>query len=90
VSLRKSKGDQLLLVPNEAVHHDSQGAFLYTISAEQGPLGNAYYAKLTRVETEGSNEYATAVSGEIFEQSEVIVGSTGLIMDGTRVRYELN
>ncbi len=87
VSIRRSESGNLLLVPNEAVHHDSKGAFVYTISAKQGPLGNAYYATETRVVTAGSNDYATAVSGGLFEQSEVIVGNSGLITSGTRVRY---
>ncbi|MCS7462899.1 hypothetical protein N0M98_22495 [Paenibacillus doosanensis] len=87
VSIRKSEGESLLLVPKEAVHYDSKGAFVYTISSEAGPLGNAYYAKLTRIETAGSNEYATAVKAGLFEQDEVIAANTGLLTSGTRVRY---
>lgn len=89
VSIRRSdgKGGNLLLVPNEAVHRDSRGAYVYTIRAQQGPLGNSYYAAETRIETAGSNDYATAVSGGLFEQEEIIMDSSGLITDGTRVRY---
>lgn len=89
VRIRRSqgKGGPLLLVPNKAVHRDSRGAYVYTIRAKQGPLGNAYHAAETRIETAGSNDYATAVSSGLFEQEEIIVDSSGLIADGTRVRY---
>lgn len=89
VRIRRSEGagKPLLLVPNGAVHRDSRGAYVYTIRAKQGPLGNAYYAAETRIETAGSNDYATAVSGGLFEQEEIIADSSGLIADGTRVRY---
>ncbi|MBD2848075.1 hypothetical protein IDH44_23000 [Paenibacillus sp. IB182496] len=87
VRIEGSAEEARLLVNKDAVHYDSEGAYVYTISTEQGPLGNAYYAVETRIETAGSNAYATAIRNGLFEQSEIIVDHTGLILDGTRVRY---
>ncbi|CAI6084778.1 efflux RND transporter periplasmic adaptor subunit [Cohnella sp. JJ-181] len=86
VSIRTSKGGDLLLVPSKAVHQDARGAFVYTVGAKQGPLGNAYYVVENPVNIVDSNDYAIAVSG-LFDQAEIIVDSTDFILPGMRVRY---
>lgn len=86
VSIRTSKNSSLLLVPNNAVHKDARGAFVYTVTSKQGPLGNAYYVVENQVEIADANDFATAVSG-LFDQAEIIVDSTDTILPGMRVRY---
>ncbi|NBD26291.1 efflux RND transporter periplasmic adaptor subunit [Paenibacillus glycinis] len=86
VKLSETGGDQLILVPNEAVHKNAEGTYVFTLRAEEGPLGNAYYAVETPVKAVDANEYVTAVSEGLFEQQEIIVNSSDFIMDGVRVR----
>lgn len=86
VTISKSGSEQTVTVPNEAIHKDERGAFVYTLREENGPLGNAYYAVETPVTVIDSNAYETAVGQELFEQQEVIINSTGFLMDGERVR----
>ncbi|REE55424.1 multidrug efflux pump subunit AcrA (membrane-fusion protein) [Paenibacillus taihuensis] len=86
VSITKMKGEPTITVPNKAVHQDEKGAYVYTLREESGPLGNAYYAVETPIHIVDSNAFVTAVGGELFPEQEVIVDSTGYIMDGVRVR----
>ncbi|MEK4259420.1 MULTISPECIES: efflux RND transporter periplasmic adaptor subunit [unclassified Paenibacillus] len=85
VHLTKTKDSNQLLVPNQAIHKDSEGSFVYTIKETQGPLGNAYYAVRTPVTVSDSNDSTTAISEGLFDEQEVLVESNDLIMDGTRV-----
>ncbi|MGO4110027.1 efflux RND transporter periplasmic adaptor subunit [Paenibacillus sp. YAF4_2] len=86
VKIAKSSGEQTVKVPNEAVHHTDQGTYVFTLESKEGPLGNAYYAIETQIRIAESNEYVTSVAEGLFEQQEVIVNSTGFLIDGTRVR----
>lgn len=85
VQIVKSKGEDQMLVPNKAVHKDNQGVYVYTISESASPLGNAYYAVRTPIKISDSNDVSTAVSEGLFDEQEIIVENSGLIMDGTRV-----
>ncbi|MEC0242624.1 hypothetical protein P4H66_22690 [Paenibacillus dokdonensis] len=85
VRIMKSKGEDLMLVPNKAVHKDNQGVYVYTISESASPLGNAYYAVRTPIKISDANDVSTAVTEGLFDQQEIIVENSGLIMDGTRV-----
>ncbi|GMK44580.1 hypothetical protein PghCCS26_17080 [Paenibacillus glycanilyticus] len=86
VKIVKSNSGNILTLPNEAVHQDDQGAYVFTLESKEGPLGNAYHAVKTPVKVTDSNAYATAVTEGLFEEQEVIVSSTGYLIDGTRVR----
>lgn len=86
VKIAKSREEQTVTVPNEAVHRDDRGAYVFTLESREGALGNAFYAVETPIQIADSNAYVTAVAEGLFEQQEVIVNSTGFLMDGTRVR----
>ncbi|CAM3238911.1 hypothetical protein PALU110988_10660 [Paenibacillus lupini] len=86
VKIAKTSEEQTVTVPNEAVHHNDLGAYVFTLESKEGPLGNAYYAIETQIKITDSNAYVTSVAGGLFEQQEVIVNSTGFLIDGTRVR----
>lgn len=85
ISIVKTKSSEGILIPNKAVHKDSEGAYVYTIKETQGPLGNAYYAVRTSIQITDSNSHTTSVVGGLFDQQEIIVDSSDLIMDGARV-----
>ncbi|KZS48500.1 hypothetical protein AWU65_22460 [Paenibacillus glucanolyticus] len=84
VNLTTTSTDQFL-IPNQAVHKDSEGAYVFTLNESQGPLGNTYYAVRTPIQISDSNDHRTAVSEGLFDQQEIVVDSSGLIIDGTRV-----
>ncbi|ACT01779.1 efflux RND transporter periplasmic adaptor subunit [Paenibacillus sp. JDR-2] len=86
VKIVKSNSEAILTLPNEAVHQDERGAYVFTVESKEGPLGNAYYAVKTPVKVTDTNAYVTAVTEGLFEEQEVIVSSTGYLIDGVRVR----
>ncbi|WP_336773441.1 efflux RND transporter periplasmic adaptor subunit [Paenibacillus sp. MMO-58] len=86
VKIVKSNSEAILTLPNEAVHQDDQGAYVFTLESKEGPLGNAYYAVKNPIKVTDSNAYMTAVTEGLFEEQEVIVSSTGYLIDGARVR----
>lgn len=86
VKIAKSGAEQTVTVPNEAVHRDERGAYVFTLESREGALGNAFYAVETPIRIADSNAYVTAVAEGLFEQQEVIMNSTGFLMDGIRVR----
>lgn len=85
VNIKISSDAEQFLIPNHAVHKDSEGAYVYSLRESQGPLGNAYYAVRTPIRISDSNDHTTAVSEGLFDQQEIIVDSSGLIMDGARI-----
>lgn len=85
VKITQSKSSDAILVPNQAIHKDQGGTYVFALRETQGPLGNAYYAVRSDVQITDANDSTTAVSGGIFEEQEVIVDSNDLITDGTRV-----
>ncbi|MCK9861210.1 efflux RND transporter periplasmic adaptor subunit [Paenibacillus sp. ATY16] len=88
VKIVKSNSEAILTLPNEAVHQDDQGAYVFTLESKEGPLGNAYYAVKKPIKVTDSNAYVTAVTEGLFEEQEVIVSSTGYLIDGARVRKQ--
>ncbi|GGG67023.1 efflux RND transporter periplasmic adaptor subunit [Paenibacillus radicis (ex Gao et al. 2016)] len=87
LNLSKVKSAAAILIPNDAVHKDVDGAYVYTVEEHQGPLGNAYYVARTPIEIADANETTTAVSQGLFDQQNVIVNSSEPVIDGVRVRY---
>ena len=86
VKISKSDAQKAVTVANATVHHDEQGNYVYTLRAEEGPLGNAYYVVRTPIKIASANQYVTAVSEGLYEQQEVVIDSTAFLIDGVRVR----
>ncbi|MBB6734278.1 efflux RND transporter periplasmic adaptor subunit [Cohnella zeiphila] len=81
-----SSGQDAMLLPNEAVHRDDAGAYVWTVQTRSGPLGNAFYAARTSVTVVDSNEYQTEIGDGLFEQDEVVSWSSEPLLDGSRIR----
>ena len=54
-----------LVVPNSALRSDTSGSFVLMITAKNSPLGNRYFATRVDVEVIASDDYNTAVKGEL-------------------------
>ncbi|WP_027084525.1 efflux RND transporter periplasmic adaptor subunit [Cohnella panacarvi] len=86
VKIAKSSKEQTVIVPKEAVHQDGRGTYVFTLESREGALGNAFYAVETPIKIADSNSYVVSVAEGLFGQQEVILNSTGFLMDGMRVR----
>ena len=77
-----------LVVPNSALRSDTSGSFVLIITAKNSPLGNRYFATRVDVEVIASDDYNTAVKGELSNMDSVITTSSGNapVKNGDQVR----
>lgn len=76
-----------LVVPNSAVHEDSNGNFILTASVKNTPLGNRYIAKRIDVIVLAKDSYNTAVdAGTSYSYEYVITTSAKPIEAGMQIR----
>lgn len=75
------------IVPNDALHKDVKGYFLWTVQEEESVLGNFYAVKRASVDFLDSDDTHSAVLG-ITENMVIIVDGPGDLSEGDRVRYE--
>ncbi|MBR0104741.1 MAG: biotin/lipoyl-binding protein [Firmicutes bacterium] len=73
------------LVPNSAVRSDTNGSFVYVVTAKSSPLGNRYIASRADIKVLASDDKYTAVSG-VGTGDVVITASAKPIEAGMQVR----
>lgn len=75
------------IVPNDALHKDMKGYFLWTVQEEESVLGNFYAVKRASVDFLDADDTHSAVLG-LTENMVIIVDGPGELSEGDRVRYE--
>ncbi|MBQ8959743.1 MAG: RND transporter [Ruminococcus sp.] len=90
VSIPCGSGNYDAIVPNSAVHEDTKGKFVLTVTSKSSPLGNRYYAERVDVEVLAKDELSSAVSGAIYSGDHVITTSSSNIKPGSQVRMKDN
>lgn len=75
------------IVPNDALHKDMKGYFLWTVQEEESVLGNFYAVKRASVDFLDADDTHSAVLG-LTENMVIIVDGPGDLSEGDRVRYE--
>ena len=79
------------VVPNSAVHEDSNGTFILIAQAKSTPLGNRYIATRVDVKVIAKDNYNTAIdSGSDYGYDYVITTATKPVEAGTQVRLVEN
>lgn len=87
VELSMTIGGEAFIISSKAVRYDRNGAYVFTIRSESGPLGNVYNAAKSYVEVSGEDGQRTAIRGDFWDQADIIVESSEPLEDGQRVRY---
>ena len=77
------------VLPNSAVHKDSEGDFVLTVESKKTPLGVRYKAHRVPIEIVASDDTKSAVSG-LLGSEFVITNATSPISDGQSVRLAEN
>ena len=88
VSIPCGSGNYDAIVPNSAVHEDTKGKFVLTVTSKNSPLGNRYYAERVDVEVVAADELSSAVSGAIYSGDNVITTASSKIEPGSQVRMK--
>ena len=86
VSVGQKSANYDYVVPNSAIHSDSNGSFVLKIEARNSPLGNRYYARRVQVEVLASDDTNSAVTGDFGWGDYVITTSNAPVKSGEMVR----
>ncbi|OAB41874.1 hypothetical protein [Paenibacillus glacialis] len=77
--------NDVILVPNKAIHKEGDQAYIFGIEERNGPLGNDFYVRKTYIKILDSNETQSAVEG-LWEEQQIIVDSSDPLQEGDKVR----
>lgn len=76
------------IVPKSAVHNDTKGDFVLTVSSKSSPLGNRYYAERVDVKKLAEDEVSVAVSGMLTSGDYVITAASRNVKPNDQVRMK--
>ncbi|BBI34295.1 cation efflux system protein [Cohnella abietis] len=78
--------DDVILVPNNAIHDEGGKKYVFGIEEKDGPLGNTFYTRKIFITIIDSNESLSAVSEGLFDQESIIIESSEPLQDGDKIR----
>lgn len=77
--------NDLILVPNEAIHKEGDKSYVFGVEERNGPLGNSFLVKKNYITIMDSNENQSAVDG-LMEHQPIIVESGAPLQEGDKIR----
>jgi HlyD family secretion protein len=86
--LTKRTGSPRPLIPNEAIHQDGGGEYVFVVEEKKRPLGNEFRVGKKYINTDDSDETSTALMGGMDPQAKIVTESAEPLSDGDRVRLE--
>ncbi|MEK0314693.1 efflux RND transporter periplasmic adaptor subunit [Cohnella sp. 56] len=78
--------EDVVLVPNAAIHDEGGKQYVFGIEQKDGPLGNAFYARKVYITVDDANDSQSAVTGGLFEQESIIIESSEPLQEGDKIR----
>lgn len=89
VNVTKRSHQEGFLISNKAIHREREGLYIYVVEEQLGPLGNVFLARKVPVTSSESNDKVTLItSGNVYEQTLIIVDSSEPLQDGNRIRLQ--
>lgn len=77
--------NDLILIPNEAIHKEGDQSYVFGVEERNGPLGNSFVVRKTYITIIDSNENQSAVDG-LMEHQPIIVESAAPLQEGDKIR----
>lgn len=90
ISVGQRSANYDLIVPNSAIHEDSNGKFILIIESKSSPLGNRYIATRVDVQVVASDDTKSAISGALNGWEYVITTSNKPVEANKQVRLADN
>ncbi|CAM4458262.1 efflux RND transporter periplasmic adaptor subunit [Paenibacillus endophyticus] len=87
VILTQSVEDMLLISPS-AIHDENGKKYVFGLEQKAGPLGNAFYVRKMYITVVDSNESQSAITGEMFEEEQIIMESSEPLQEGDKIRMQ--
>ncbi|GAV15492.1 RND transporter [Paenibacillus sp. chi10] len=89
VHITKRSREEGILISNKAIHREREGLYIYVVEEQLGPLGNVFLARKVPVTSSENNDKVTLItSGNVYEQTLIIVDSSEPLQDGNRIRLQ--
>ncbi|MCP1133411.1 biotin/lipoyl-binding protein [Paenibacillus polysaccharolyticus] len=89
IKIEKRSLDQGLLVSNEAIHQDREGAYVFVVDQRSGALGNVFVVRKVDIESSEKNDKETMIQTDsIYLEDKIILNSSEPLQDGDRIRLE--
>ncbi|MBN2983821.1 MULTISPECIES: efflux RND transporter periplasmic adaptor subunit [Cohnella] len=86
VEIRNQSPSFGLQIPKSALHSDTNGYYVFTLTEKDGPLGAAHYVSKTYVTVKDENG-DTVVADGLMPDERFVTDASEPISDGDRVRY---
>ncbi|MGO4548505.1 efflux RND transporter periplasmic adaptor subunit [Paenibacillus sp. 2TAB23] len=80
--------EDVLLVAHSAIHEENDKKYVFGLEQKAGPLGNAFYVRKMYITVADSNESQSAVTGELFEEEQIIMESSEPLQEGEKIRMQ--
>ncbi|WP_442602439.1 efflux RND transporter periplasmic adaptor subunit [Paenibacillus sp. KN14-4R] len=80
------KMEDVILVPNKAIHDEGNKKYVFGIEERNGPLGNAFYVRKRYITIIDLNETQSAVTQGLFEQEQIVLESSDPLQEGDKIR----
>ncbi|MFF2908395.1 efflux RND transporter periplasmic adaptor subunit [Paenibacillus sp. NPDC057934] len=78
--------EDVVLVPNAAIHDEGGKKYVFGIEQKDGPLGNAFYVRKVYITVDDANASQSAVTGGLFDQEPIILESSEPLQEGDKIR----
>ncbi len=79
-----------VIVPNSALHEDTNGTYVYVVEAKNSPLGNRYFVTRVDVTVLAKDDNNSAVSGSLSGWNSSVVTASPPLSNGMQVRLTEN
>ncbi len=86
ISVGQKSANYDLIVPNAAIKNDTNGSYVFVVTAKNSPLGNRYAARRVSVEILAGDDNNSAVLADLYNGDYVITTSSSPLKNGDLVR----
>lgn len=86
--IRQESNQPGMKIPADAIDTDDTGAYVFTVSVKEGPLGSLYFAQKTYVETGAENDDTVVIADGLTHEDRVVTAASEPLNDGDRIRLE--
>ncbi|QHW34014.1 efflux RND transporter periplasmic adaptor subunit [Paenibacillus rhizovicinus] len=88
VYIEQESGKPGFKIPVTALKADDSGAYVFTVTVKEGPLGSSYFVKKTYVETGDASDDTVVIQSGLMPEERIVTDTSEPLSDGDRVRLE--
>jgi len=78
--------EDVMLVPNIAIHEEGDNSYVLGLEMKDGPLGNSFFVRKIRVMVTSRMETQSVIAEGLFDQQQIILESSEPLQEGDQVR----